>query len=151
MAAWACDNNHMYVYVFQPQPLAFLEEDIREVLKQETGADIFNRADIQPDYRAWKHNVCVACTCFPSWNYTTFSLLFWRNKYFLLSSLIVWSQNCGAFAVIYILILWFQIDGPARKVRKSLVLDPWGKDCLNVQLFQEQLNNAQVSLDTGLR
>uniref|UniRef100_UPI0037E7592F myb-related protein A n=1 Tax=Semicossyphus pulcher TaxID=241346 RepID=UPI0037E7592F len=77
----------------EPQPLAFLEEDIREVLKQETGADFFNRADLQPDYRAWKHN----------------------------------------------------IDGPARKVRKSLVLDPWGKDCLNVQLFQEQLNNAQVS------
>lgn len=84
----------------EPQPLAFLEEDIREVLKQETGADIFNRAEIQPDYRAWKHN----------------------------------------------------IDGPARKVRKSLVLDPWGKDCLNVQLFQEQLNNTQVpdeSLLTG--
>lgn len=37
------------------------------------------------------------------------------------------------------------MDGPARKVRKSLVLDPWGKDCLSVQLFQEQLNNAQVS------
>nr|XP_040023636.1 myb-related protein A isoform X1 [Gasterosteus aculeatus aculeatus] len=77
----------------EPQPLAFLEEDIREVLKQETEADIFNRSDLQPDYRAWKHN----------------------------------------------------IDGPARKVRKSLVLDPWGKDCPNVQLFQEQLNNAQVS------
>uniref|UniRef100_A0A665WKK7 V-myb avian myeloblastosis viral oncogene homolog-like 1 n=1 Tax=Echeneis naucrates TaxID=173247 RepID=A0A665WKK7_ECHNA len=46
----------------EPQPLAFLEEDIREVLKQETGADIFNRADVQPDYRAWKHNVCVLCT-----------------------------------------------------------------------------------------
>uniref|UniRef100_A0A4W6DSA1 MYB proto-onco like 1 n=1 Tax=Lates calcarifer TaxID=8187 RepID=A0A4W6DSA1_LATCA len=76
----------------EPQPLAFLEEDIREVLKQETGADIFNRADVQPDYRTWKHNM----------------------------------------------------DGPARKVRKSLVLDPWGKDCVNVQLFQEQLNNAQV-------
>ncbi|XP_041670234.1 myb-related protein A [Cheilinus undulatus] len=76
----------------EPQPLAFLEEDIREVLKQETGADIFNRIDGQPDFRAWKHN----------------------------------------------------IDGPARKVRKSLVLDPWGKDCLNVQLFQEQLNNAQI-------
>ncbi|XP_036935563.1 myb-related protein A isoform X2 [Acanthopagrus latus] len=76
----------------EPQPLAFLEEDIREVLKQETGADFFNRADIQPEYRVWKHN----------------------------------------------------IDGPARKVRKSLVLDPWEKDCLNVQLFQEQLNNAQV-------
>ncbi|KAG7225058.1 hypothetical protein INR49_014513 [Caranx melampygus] len=41
----------------EPQPLAFLEEDIREVLKQETGADIFNRADVQTDYRAWKHNV----------------------------------------------------------------------------------------------
>lgn len=77
----------------EPQPLAFLEEDIREVLKQETGTDIFNRADIQPDYRAWKQNM----------------------------------------------------DGPARKVRKSLVLDPWEKDGLNVQLFQEQLNDAQVT------
>ncbi|KAF7668833.1 hypothetical protein LDENG_00279530 [Lucifuga dentata] len=77
----------------EPQPLAFLEEDIREVLKQETGADIFNRTDLQPDCGTWKHST----------------------------------------------------DGPARKVRKSLVLDPWGKDCLNVQLFQEQLNNnAQV-------
>ncbi|KAK1885486.1 Myb-related protein A [Dissostichus eleginoides] len=74
----------------EPQPLAFLEEDIREVLKQETGSDIFNRADTQPDYR---------------------------------------------------------IEGPARKVRKSLVLDPWGKDCLNVQLFQ--INNNQDS-DEGL-
>ncbi|XP_056289956.1 myb-related protein A isoform X2 [Pseudoliparis swirei] len=74
------------------QPLAFLEEDIREVLKQETGSDIFSRLDVQPDYRAWKHNN----------------------------------------------------DGPARKVRKSLVLDPWGKDGPSVQLFQEQLNNAQV-------
>uniref|UniRef100_A0A3Q1FGA0 V-myb avian myeloblastosis viral oncogene homolog-like 1 n=1 Tax=Acanthochromis polyacanthus TaxID=80966 RepID=A0A3Q1FGA0_9TELE len=77
----------------EPQPLAFLEEDIREVLKQETGTDIFNRADVQPDYRAWKQNM----------------------------------------------------DGPARKVRKSLVLDPWEKDSLNEQLFQEQLNDAQVS------
>ncbi|KAK5850293.1 hypothetical protein PBY51_014555 [Eleginops maclovinus] len=81
----------------EPQPLAFLEEDIREVLKQETGSDIFNRVDVQPDYRAWKHSS----------------------------------------------------DGPARKVRKSLVLDPWGKDCLNVQLFHQQLNNNQVS-DEGL-
>uniref|UniRef100_A0A3B4YZR9 MYB proto-oncogene like 1 n=1 Tax=Stegastes partitus TaxID=144197 RepID=A0A3B4YZR9_9TELE len=72
----------------EPQPLAFLEEDIREVLKQETGTDIFNRTDIHPDYR---------------------------------------------------------MDGPARKVRKSLVLDPWDKDSLNVQLFQEQLNDTQVS------
>lgn len=46
------------VPLFQPQPLAFLEEDIREVLKQETGSDIFNRADVHLDYRAWKH-VCV--------------------------------------------------------------------------------------------
>ncbi|XP_077409946.1 myb-related protein A isoform X2 [Vanacampus margaritifer] len=78
----------------EPQPLAFLEEDIREVLKQETGSDIFNRATIlQPDERAWKQNM----------------------------------------------------DGPARKVRKSLVLDPWGKDCPNVQqLCQDQLNDAQV-------
>lgn len=42
-------------------------------------------------------------------------------------------------------ILNIKMDGPARKVRKSLVLDPWDKDGLNVQLFQEQLNNAQVS------
>lgn len=47
------------LFLIQPQPLAFLEEDIREVLKQETGADIFKRADIQQDYRIWKHNVCV--------------------------------------------------------------------------------------------
>uniref|UniRef100_A0A3P8RBL3 V-myb avian myeloblastosis viral oncogene homolog-like 1 n=1 Tax=Astatotilapia calliptera TaxID=8154 RepID=A0A3P8RBL3_ASTCA len=65
----------------EPQPLAFLEEDIREVLKQETGTDIFNR-----------------------------------------------------------------MDGPARKVRKSLVLDPWGKESINTELFQDQLDDAQVSL-----
>ncbi|XP_055363702.1 myb-related protein A isoform X2 [Betta splendens] len=83
----------------EPQPLAFLEEDIREVLKLETGADIFNRADTEHDCRIWKHDM----------------------------------------------------DGPARKVRKSLVLDPWDKDSLNVQLFQDQLNNLQVpeSLLTG--
>lgn len=40
----------------------------------------------------------------------------------------------------------FKAEGPARKVRKSLVLDLWGKDCLSdQQLFEEQLNNAQVS------
>ncbi|KAK5877638.1 hypothetical protein CesoFtcFv8_025125 [Champsocephalus esox] len=80
----------------EPQPLAFLEEDIREVLQQEAGSDIFNRADTQPEDRAWKHN----------------------------------------------------IEGPARKVRKSLVLDPWGKDCLNVQLFQ--INNNNQASDEGL-
>ncbi|XP_029611270.1 myb-related protein A isoform X4 [Salmo trutta] len=74
-----------------PQPLAFLEEDIREVLKQEIGSDIFTR-EPQPDFRTWKHDV----------------------------------------------------DGPVRKVRKSLVLDSWGKDCLNVQLYQDQLNIALV-------
>ncbi|KAJ8376641.1 hypothetical protein SKAU_G00072210 [Synaphobranchus kaupii] len=82
-----------------PQPLAFLEEDIREVLKEETGTDIFTRGEMQPDFRAWKH----------------------------------------------------EHDAPARKVRKSLVLDSWGKDCLNVQLFsQEQINNAQPPEDSLL-
>ncbi|XP_014036854.1 myb-related protein A isoform X4 [Salmo salar] len=74
-----------------PQPLAFLEEDIREVLKQEIGSDIFTR-EPQPDFRTWK----------------------------------------------------LDVDGPVRKVRKSLVLDSWGKDCLNVQLYQDQLNIALV-------
>ncbi|XP_061095338.1 myb-related protein A isoform X1 [Conger conger] len=82
-----------------PQPLAFLEEDIREVLKEETGTDIFHRGEMQPEFRAWKHDA----------------------------------------------------DAPARKVRKSLVLDSWGKDCLNVQLFsQEQINNAQPPGDSLL-
>ncbi|KAM9553575.1 myb-related protein A-like isoform 2-T2 [Salvelinus alpinus] len=80
-----------------PQSLAFLEEDLREVLKQEVGSDIFTR-ELQPHFRTWKHD----------------------------------------------------LDGPARKVRKSLVLDSWGKDCLNVQLFQEQRNNAQVPEDSLL-
>lgn len=53
----------VYKCAFQPQPLAFLEEDIREVLKQETGADIFNRTDVQHDYRTWKH-VCALCKLF---------------------------------------------------------------------------------------
>ncbi|MEQ2235280.1 hypothetical protein ILYODFUR_000753 [Ilyodon furcidens] len=81
----------------EPQPLVFLEEDILEVLKQETGRDIFNKADLC-DHRAWKHNM----------------------------------------------------DGPARKVRKSLVLDPWVKDSFDLQLFQEQLNNAQVSEESQM-
>lgn len=123
-SCYGCGYISASVCVFQPQPLAFLEEDIREVLKQETGADIFNRADVQPDYRAWKHNVRVAWTHIV--NTPCGYCVFW-----------------GGFTVC-ILALWFQMDGPARKVRKSLVLDPWGKDCLNVQLFQEQLNNAQV-------
>uniref|UniRef100_A0A8C2JHF3 V-myb avian myeloblastosis viral oncogene homolog-like 1 n=1 Tax=Cyprinus carpio TaxID=7962 RepID=A0A8C2JHF3_CYPCA len=72
-----------------PQPLALLEEDIREVLKEETGADIFTQVQNQPQYRSYE-----------------------------------------------------QMEAPARKVRKSLVLDSWEKDCLNVQLFpQQQINN----------
>ncbi|KAJ8413370.1 hypothetical protein AAFF_G00093660 [Aldrovandia affinis] len=82
-----------------PQPLAYLEEDIREVLKEETGTDIFIRGETQPEFRAWKH----------------------------------------------------ELDAPARKVRKSLVLDSWGRDCLNVQLFsQEQINNTQLPGDSLL-
>lgn len=82
----------------EPQPLAFLEEDIREVLKHEAGGDIFNRTDVHSEYRGWKHN----------------------------------------------------LEGAAKKVRKSLVLDSWDKDCLNVQLFPEQLNNAQLQDDSVL-
>ncbi|XP_062841707.1 myb-related protein A [Trichomycterus rosablanca] len=74
-----------------PQPLAFLEEDIREVLKEETGTDIFT------------HNRL------------------------------------------------YEVDAPARKVRKSLLLDSWGKDSLSVQLFpQQQLSNNDPSHNDGL-
>ncbi|XP_069477234.1 myb-related protein A [Ambystoma mexicanum] len=43
------------------QPLAFLEEDIREVLKQETGKDIFLREEVESDYKSCKpeHISCV--------------------------------------------------------------------------------------------
>ncbi|KAK2870119.1 hypothetical protein QQF64_021924 [Cirrhinus molitorella] len=76
-----------------PQPLALLEEDIREVLKEETGADIFTQVQNQLQYRSYE-----------------------------------------------------QMEAPARKVRKSLVLDSWEKDCLNVQLFpQQQINNNGAS------
>ncbi|XP_066576703.1 myb-related protein A isoform X2 [Amia ocellicauda] len=76
-----------------PQPLAFLEEDIREVMKEEMGTDIFTRDELEPEFRAWRH----------------------------------------------------EHNAPARKVRKSLVLDSWGKDDLHVQLFpQEQVSNAQA-------
>nr|XP_055038493.1 myb-related protein A isoform X4 [Misgurnus anguillicaudatus] len=76
-----------------PQPLALLEEDIREVLKEETGSDIFTQEQNQLQYRTYE-----------------------------------------------------QMEAPARKVRKSLVLDNWGKDCLNVQLFpQQQMNNNGTS------
>ncbi|KAM9050361.1 myb-related protein A isoform 2-T2 [Megaptera novaeangliae] len=36
------------------QPLAFLEEDIREVLKEETGTDIFLKEEDEPAYRSCK-------------------------------------------------------------------------------------------------
>ncbi|KAG5268794.1 hypothetical protein AALO_G00216570 [Alosa alosa] len=81
-----------------PQPLAFLEEDIREVLKEETGADIFTQSEMQQEYGAWKH----------------------------------------------------ELEAPARKVRKSLVLDSWGKDCLNVQLFSQEQINHNVNAGDGL-
>ncbi|KAF5897500.1 myb-related protein A isoform X2, partial [Clarias magur] len=78
-----------------PQPLAFLEEDIREVLKEETGTDIFIHG--QPEQRA------------------------------------------------------YEVDAPARKVRKSLLLDNWGKDCLNVQLFpQQQISTSAQSHNDGM-
>ncbi|KAG2458413.1 MYBA protein, partial [Polypterus senegalus] len=67
----------------EPQPLAYLEEDIREVLKEETGTDIFLRDDSEPPSRSWKH----------------------------------------------------ETGAPARRVRKSLVLDGCEKDELTVQLF----------------
>ncbi|XP_069587528.1 myb-related protein A [Ranitomeya imitator] len=42
------------------QPLAYLEEDIREVLKQETGKDIFlKEEDDEPGYRAQKQRSAV--------------------------------------------------------------------------------------------
>ncbi|KAF4075660.1 hypothetical protein AMELA_G00221380 [Ameiurus melas] len=78
-----------------PQPLAFLEEDIREVLKEETGTDIFIHG--HPEQRL------------------------------------------------------YEADAPARKVRKSLLLDSWGKDCLNVQLFpQQQISNSAQSHNDGI-
>ncbi|XP_016309452.1 myb-related protein A-like isoform X2 [Sinocyclocheilus anshuiensis] len=81
-----------------PQPLALLEEDIREVLKEETGADIFTQMQNQPQYRSYE-----------------------------------------------------QMEAPARKVRKSLVLDSWEKGCLNVQLFpQQQINNNGASCSDDL-
>ncbi|XP_060755750.1 myb-related protein A isoform X2 [Neoarius graeffei] len=78
-----------------PQPLAFLEEDIREVLKEEIGTDIFIHG--QPEQRA------------------------------------------------------YEVDAPARKVRKSLLLDSWGKDCLSVQLFpQQQISSSTQSHNDGM-
>ncbi|XP_062985930.1 myb-related protein A isoform X3 [Elgaria multicarinata webbii] len=66
------------------QPLAYLEEDIREVLKEETGTDIF--------FKEEEDSVYKGCT----------------------------------------------IENPsAKKVRKSLVLDPWEKEELGAPFFTE--------------
>ncbi|XP_066479920.1 myb-related protein A isoform X2 [Tiliqua scincoides] len=66
------------------QPLAYLEEDIREVLKEETGTDIFFKEEEDSFYKGYK------------------------------------TENLSA-----------------KKVRKSLVLDPWEKEELDAQLFTE--------------
>uniref|UniRef100_A0A8D0L0S2 MYB proto-oncogene like 1 n=1 Tax=Sphenodon punctatus TaxID=8508 RepID=A0A8D0L0S2_SPHPU len=66
------------------QPLAFLEEDIREVLKEETGTDIFLKEEDDAGYKSCKQ------------------------------------ENISA-----------------KKVRKSLVLDPWEKEELGAQLLTE--------------
>nr|XP_056710797.1 myb-related protein A [Euleptes europaea] len=66
------------------QPLAYLEEDIREVLKEETGTDIFFKEEEESVYKGCK-----------------------------------------------------QENPSAKKVRKSLVLEPWEKEELGAQLFTE--------------
>ncbi|XP_008948354.1 PREDICTED: myb-related protein A isoform X3 [Merops nubicus] len=66
------------------QPLAFLEEDIREVLKEETGTDIFLKEEDDTVYKSCK-----------------------------------------------------QEHNSSKKVRKSLVLDPWEEDDVGTQLFTE--------------
>ncbi|XP_065524445.1 myb-related protein A isoform X2 [Lathamus discolor] len=66
------------------QPLAFLEEDIREVLKEETGTDIFLKEEDDTVYKSCK-----------------------------------------------------QEHNSSKKVRKSLVLDPWEKEEVGAQLLIE--------------
>nr|XP_021148635.1 myb-related protein A isoform X4 [Columba livia] len=66
------------------QPLAFLEEDIREVLKEETGTDIFLKEEDDTVYKSCK-----------------------------------------------------QENSTSKKVRKSLVLDPWEKEEVGAQVFTE--------------
>lgn len=43
----------------QSQPLAFLEEDIREVLKEETGTDIFLKEEDEPACKSCKQEVIL--------------------------------------------------------------------------------------------
>lgn len=47
----------------QSQPLAFLEEDIREVLKEETGTDIFLKEEDEPAYKSCKQEVIFQYYC----------------------------------------------------------------------------------------
>uniref|UniRef100_A0A8D0C033 MYB proto-onco like 1 n=1 Tax=Salvator merianae TaxID=96440 RepID=A0A8D0C033_SALMN len=74
-----------------PQPLAYLEEDIREVLKEETGTDIFLKEEEESFYKGSK------------------------------------------------------LENPsAKKVRKTLVLDPWEKEELGTHfLTEENVSDAQ--------
>ncbi|XP_054048968.1 myb-related protein A isoform X3 [Rissa tridactyla] len=72
------------------QPLAFLEEDIREVLKEETGTDIFLKEEDDAVYKSCK-----------------------------------------------------QEHNSSKKVRKSLVLDPWEKEEVGAQRFTEE-NSLEI-------
>lgn len=49
--------------IIQSQPLAFLEEDIREVLKEETGTDIFLKEEDEPAYKSCKQEVIFQYCC----------------------------------------------------------------------------------------
>ncbi|XP_071660167.1 myb-related protein A isoform X4 [Patagioenas fasciata] len=77
------------------QPLAFLEEDIREVLKEETGTDIFLKEEDDTVYKSCK-----------------------------------------------------QEHSASKKVRKSLVLDPWEKEEVGAQLFTED-NSLDVQSENA--
>ncbi|XP_064909760.1 myb-related protein A isoform X3 [Columba livia] len=77
------------------QPLAFLEEDIREVLKEETGTDIFLKEEDDTVYKSCK-----------------------------------------------------QENSTSKKVRKSLVLDPWEKEEVGAQVFTED-NSLDVQSENA--
>ncbi len=54
---WCFTHSFSFWYIMlcvQPQSLALLEEDIREVLKEETGADIFTHVQNQPQFRSYE-------------------------------------------------------------------------------------------------
>uniref|UniRef100_F7AJG2 MYB proto-onco like 1 n=1 Tax=Ornithorhynchus anatinus TaxID=9258 RepID=F7AJG2_ORNAN len=77
------------------QPLAFLEEDIREVLKEETGRDIFFKTEDEPVYKSCKQE---------------------------------------------------QVSS-GKKVRKSLVLDPWEKEEQRTPLLTEDISDLQSNCE----